>query len=144
MTRSRLMSRRSWASSTSGFKGRKSQSLSLWLQARRPVNISRGGSLMFVSLLCPLTLHTDSDRSMSLTTTASPKRRHLLRNKRILLQKKAQIQQRPQPRKQKRRFSRKSKRSSAKSQHRSHSCQCSTATAHSTFSCTLMRTATFL
>ena len=97
---------------------------------------------MFVLPPGSLISHTDGHRSMSSMTTASPRRRDLLKNKRMLRRKKRQTQQLPRPKKQKPRFKRKSKRCSAKLQPQSHSCQCLMATAHSTSWSTQMPTAT--
>lgn len=99
---------------------------------------------MYVILPRLLIKNTDVNRSMSSMTTASQRRRHLPKNKRMLHQKKTQRQQLPRLRKQKPRSKRKSKHSSAKSQPQSHSCQCLMATAHSTSWSTPTPTVTFL
>ena len=77
-------------------------------------------------------------------TTASQRRRHLLKNKKMLRQKKKQMQQLPRQKKQKPRSKRRFRRCSAKSQPQSHSCRCLMATAHSTSWSTQMPIATFL
>lgn len=98
--------------------------------------------LVFPYLL--LVLHTDNYRSTSSMTTASQRRRHLLKNKKMLRQKKKQMQQLPRQKKQKPRSKRRFRRCSAKSQPQSHSCRCLMATAHSTSWSTQMPIATFL
>jgi len=99
---------------------------------------------MFVLISRLLISHTDSHRSTSSMTTASQRRRHPLKNRKMLPQKKTPMKQLPRLKKQKPRFKQKFKRCSAKSQPQSHSCQCLMATAHSTSWSTRMRTATFL
>ena len=98
--------------------------------------------LVFPYLL--LVLHTDNYRSTSSMTTASQRRRHLLKNKRTLRRKKRERKQLPRLRRQKPRSKRRSKRCSVKLQPQSHSCQCLMATAHSTSWSTQMPTVTFL
>lgn len=96
------------------------------------------------SKLCRKCTTTDIFRSTSSTTKASQSARHPHKIKRTPHRKRAPTLQHPLPRSRSPKSSKKSSRSSAKSQHPSRSCQCWTATAHSTSWCTPMPTVTCL
>lgn len=91
------------------------------------------------------TQHADIFRSMSSTTRASQRSRHLPKARRTLHPRTVPtpllLPLLPLPRSQSLRSSKKSSRSSVKSPLPSHFCRCLTATAHSTCWCTPMPTA---